>query len=302
MTLTDNLRGAALMTVAMVAFTVNDTFMKAATVDLPVIQAIVLRGCLTMVALAVIGWRMGALKFLMGREDWIWIALRTAGEVGGTFAFLIALKHMPLANLSAILQALPLAVTLAAAVFLREPVGWRRMTAILIGFAGVLLIVRPGTDGFDRWSMLGLVTVGCVVLRDLATRRISGDVPSVTVAFLAAFSVALGAACLLPFTEMGTVTLRHGLQIGGAAAFLIVGYLTVVMTMRVGDVALVAPFRYASLVAAIILGWVVFAQLPDIYTMAGSTIVVLTGIYTFHRERKLAGTSVGTGRIAASAD
>lgn len=302
MILTDNLRGVLLMCVAMTAFTVNDAFMKAATADFPVIQAIALRGGLTTAALAVIGWRMGALTFLMQRADWFWIALRTVGEVGGTFAFLIALKHMPLANLSAILQALPLAVTLAAAMLLRERVGWRRMTAILVGFAGVMLIVRPGTDGFDRWSVLGLVTVGFVVLRDLATRRIAGHVPSVTVAFLAALSVALSAACVLPFTEVDAVTLHHGLLIGGAAAFLIVGYLTVVMTMRVGDVALVAPFRYTSLVAAIILGWSVFGQFPDAYTLAGSVIVVLTGIYTFHREQKRARGGGGAGQVAASAD
>lgn len=291
MAVSDNLRGAALMTVAMVAFTVNDTFMKAATVDLPVFQAIALRGVLTMAALAVIGWRTGGLRLRLSGADRFWIALRTVGEVGGTFAFLIALKHMALANLSAILQFLPLAVTLSAALLLGEYIGWRRLTAILAGFAGVMMIVRPGTEGFDRWSVLGLVAVACVVLRDLATRRISAEVPSATVAFLAALSVAAGAAAMLPFTEIGAVTLRHGLQIGGAATFLIVGYLTVVMTMRTGDVSLIAPFRYASLVAAIILGWAVFGQFPDGWTLTGSAIVVATGIYTFYRERRLARTA-----------
>ena len=286
--LSDNLRGATLMCVAMIGFTVNDACMKAATVDLPVFQAIVLRGLLTMLALGAIGLGTGALKLSLTGADRMWIGMRTFGEVAGTFTFLLALKHMPIANLSAILQCLPLAVTLAAAVILREKVGWRRMTAIGIGFLGVMLIVRPGTAGFDRWSILGLVSVVCVVIRDLATRRLSARMPSVTVAFLAAASVTLGAALILPFTEIAAVNPRQALQIAGAASFLIVGYLTVVMSMRVGDISVVAPFRYTSLVAAILLGWGAFGQFPDTWTLAGSAIVVATGIYTFYRERRLA--------------
>lgn len=298
MALSDNLRGSVLMTVAMVAFTVNDTCMKAATTTLPVFQAIVLRGVLTMAALAIIAWSTGALRFPSRRADQMWIVARTFGEVAGTFTFLMALKHMPLANLSAILQFLPLAVTLAAAVILRERVGWRRMTAIGVGFVGVMMIVRPGSDGFDRWSVLGLLSVGCVVIRDLATRRISGNVPSVMVAFLAALSVAVGAALVLPFTEIAAVTPRQGLQIVGAAGFLIIGYLAVVMSMRVGDIAVVAPFRYTSLVAAILLGWAAFGQFPDDVTLMGAAIVVATGIYTFYRERRLAREAV----LAMAAD
>jgi drug/metabolite transporter (DMT)-like permease len=285
MPLSDNLRGVILMCVAMVAFTVNDAFMKAATVDLPVFQAIVMRGALTTVALGVIAASSGALAMRFSASDWGWIAGRTFGEVAGTFTFLIALKHMPIANLSAILQFLPLAVTLAAALVLKEPVGWRRISAIAIGFAGVMLIVRPGTDGFDRWSVLGLLSVACVVIRDISTRRLSASVPSVSVAFLAALSVTVGAAAVLPFTERVPVDAAGVMRVGGAALFLIVGYLTVVMTMRSGDLSFIAPFRYVSLVAAIVLGWLAFGEFPDGLTLAGSAIVVATGVYSFHRER-----------------
>lgn len=294
MVLSDNLRGAALMTVAMVAFTFNDALMKAATMHVPVFQAIVMRGVMTMAALALIGWRTGQLRVPQARADRFWLGARTFGEVAGTFSFLLALQHMPLANLSAILQFLPLAVTLAAAVILRERVGWRRMTAIAIGFVGVMLIVRPGTDGFDRWSVLGIASMLCVVLRDLATRRISAAVSSISVAFGAAFSVAASAALVMPFAGVSAVTLPHVLQIAGAAMFLVVGYLTVVMTMRVGDIAVVAPFRYTSLVAAILLGWAIFHQFPDHWTLIGSAIVVATGVYTFYRERRLALQTVTT--------
>lgn len=288
MAVSDNLRGAALMCAAMVAFTVNDTFMKAVTVDLPVLQAIAMRGLVTSVFLVAIVWRAGAFAARVGRADRFWLAMRTVGEVLGTFTFLFALKHMPIANLSAILQSLPLAVTLAAALFLGAPVGWRRLTAILIGFAGVMLIIRPGTDAFDRWSLLGIASVACVVLRDIATRKLSAAVPSPLVALAAALSVGLSAGLLLPFTGVVAVSGIQVLQVAGAAAFLIVGYLTVVMTMRVGDISVIAPFRYVSLVAAILLGWAVFGQFPDRWTLVGSAIVVATGIYTFLRERRLA--------------
>lgn len=287
MALSDNLRGAALMAVAMVAFTTNDTFMKAATAEVPVFEAIVLRGVLTSAALLIMSLWMGGLQLRLAKSDRIWIWLRTFGEVGGTFTFLQALKHMPLANLSAILQFLPLAVTLTAALLFGEKVGWRRMTAIAVGFVGVMLIVRPGTEGFDRWSILGLMSVACVVMRDLATRRISSGMSSVTVAFLAGLSVTVGAALVLPFTAVEPVSVLRAAQLFGAAGFLIVGYLTVVMAMRVGDVAVIAPFRYTSLVAAITLGWLVFHQWPDGWTLLGSAIVVATGIYTFSRERRL---------------
>lgn len=294
----DNLRGASLMTVAMIAFTINDTCMKAVTETLPVFEAIVLRGCLTLTALAILGILTGQLRVPEARSDRLWIALRTLGEVASTFTFQMALKQMQIANLSAIMQCLPLAVTLAAAFVFGEKVGWRRTAAILIGFAGVMLIVRPGTEGFDRWSVLGLVSVCFVVLRDLSTRRISSAVPSATIAFLASSSVTVAAVVMLPFTEVVMPSSGEMLTVAGAAFLLIFGYMTVVMSMRVGDISIVAPLRYTSLVAAILLGWAVFHQFPDRLTLIGGAIVVATGIYTFYRERRLARLAADLGEAA----
>ena len=288
MALSDNLRGSLLMVVAMIAFTVNDACMKAVTADLPSFEAIALRGSLTTVALCVIALRNGAFRLTVPGPDRRWISWRVTMEVASTLTFILALKHMPLANLSAILQFLPLGVTLAAALVLGDKIGWRRMLAITIGFLGVMLIIRPGGEGFDRWSVLGIISMLCVIVRDLSTRRISRGVPSTLVAVLAALSVTLSAVVFLPFTEFAIPTIKQALLILMAATFLIVGYLTVISSMRVGDIAVVAPFRYTSLVAAIILGWAAFGQFPDKYTLIGSAIVVATGIYTFQRERRLA--------------
>lgn len=293
MTLTDNMRGAGLMTVAMVVFTFNDAFMKSVTTDMGVFQAMFLRGVLSSAALAAIGVWQGSLHLRLAPQDRFWIALRTLGEVAATFLFLLALKHMHIANLSAILQALPLAVTLTAALTMGQHIGWRRLLAITVGFAGVLIIIRPGSEAFDRWSLLGVGSMLCVILRDLATRQIADRIPSVTVAFLAALSVAVGAALMLPFTGVSAVSGLQAAKIAGASAFLIMGYLTVVMSMRVGEVSYVAPFRYMSLLAAILLGWLVFGNFPDQWTLIGSAIVVVTGVYTFHRERILARVRAG---------
>ena len=285
MTLSDNARGSLWMGIAMGAFTLNDACMKAVTETMPLYQAMFLRGVLTTILIAAIGIRAGTLRFDWAPSDRFWMALRTVGEVGGTVSFLTALRHMPLANLSAILQSLPLAVTLAAALLMREAVGWRRLVAILVGFCGVLLIVRPGTEGFDRWSLLGLVSVAFVVLRDLSTRRMSSDLTSVTVAFSAAASVAVTALAVLPFSGWAPARGAEMGLIAGASAFLVAGYILIVMAMRVGDIALVAPFRYTSLIFAVVLGWAIFGQFPDAFTLLGGAIVIATGIYTFHRER-----------------
>lgn len=291
--LSDDMKGSVLMIAAMAAFTLNDACMKAVSETLPLFQSIVLRGTLTAVGLGLIAWRMGGLRLRFDRADSLAIALRCVGEVAGTFTFLTALRHMQLANLSAILQSLPLAVTLAAALVFGDRIGWRRLTAILVGFAGVLLIVRPGTEGFDRWAVLGLLSVAFVVLRDLSTRRLSRGVPSVSVAFYAAISVTLSAALAVPFEGWNPVAPAELALVAAAAACLVCGYLTVVMTMRVGDISVIAPFRYTALVFAIFLGWVAFGQLPDGLTLTGSAIVVATGLYTFHRERSRAAQARG---------
>src|SRR6056297_1584889 len=140
----DNLRGGMLMTVSMAAFTANDTFIKAVSAELPLFQTLFLRGIATTLMMAALARALGMWRLDIPKRDRTRLLLRTATEIGAAYFFLTALFNMPLANATAILQALPLTITLAAALFLREPVGWRRLAAIVLGFAGVMLIVRPG--------------------------------------------------------------------------------------------------------------------------------------------------------------
>lgn len=285
--LSDNTRGALLMMLGMVAFTLNDTFMKAVSDELPLFQALFIRGAVTVVALTFLARSMGQLSFRISRRDWMLIGLRTIGEIGAAFYFITALFNMPIANVTAILQALPLTVTLASAVFLREPVGWRRTVAILIGFCGVMLIVRPGTDGFNEYSVDALISVAFVTLRDLSTRRISRSVASMTVAVCAAVGVMLFAAAGLLTIEWQPVTPKAGLQLAGCATFILLGYTMSVMVMRIGDIGFVAPFRYTGLLWALVLGLVIFGDWPSSLTLLGSAIVVATGVFTLYRERRV---------------
>jgi drug/metabolite transporter (DMT)-like permease len=285
--ISDNTRGILFMAVAMATFTVNDSFMKAVTQILPLSQAIVIRGAMTLVALIVLARWMGIRTLAIPAADRRLLGWRTLAELGATLTFLLALRQMPLANLSAILQSLPLAVTLGAAIALKEPVGWRRMSAIAIGFSGVMLIVRPGTEGFNHWSVLALISVAFVVVRDLATRQFSHGLPSVTIAIYTSIAVTSMGLGGLFIENWVAVEPRVLAMLAGASSMLIMGYLFIVMAMRVGDVAIVAPFRYSALIWAILIGWFGFDEFPQMLTFVGAGVVVATGLYTYLREHQL---------------
>lgn len=287
MPVSENLRGILFMCVSMAAFTINDTFMKDVTLTLPLYQAIALRGVIAVIGLGLLAWATRAFRYRLPRKDGWLILLRSLADVAATLLFLTALLHMPLANLSAILQALPLAVTLAAALVYGDRIGWRRLTAILVGFVGVMIIIRPGTEGFDRYALLGLASVAFVVVRDLSVRPMQGQVPSALVALGAAVAVAVMGWIGTAAEGWQPMTGAEGGKILGAGLFLIVGYLTSVTAMRHGDIGLVAPFRYTSLLWAIVLGYAIFGNLPDGWTLLGGAIVVGAGIFTLMRERAL---------------
>ena len=283
----DNFTAAIFMMVSMAAFTINDTFMKMLSGDLPLNQLLFLRGVITSVAAGAIAWRMGAFRFALGGRDARLIALRTLAELGAAYCFLTALSNMSLANVTAILQALPLTLTLAAALFMREPVGWRRMAAILVGFVGVMLIVRPGPDGFNPYALYGLGAVCCVTLRDLTTRGLSKEVPSMLVTFVTSVSVMVvfGLASLgTPWTPLAA---REAGLVAAAAGFVIVAYLFSIMVMRVGEISFSAPFRYTAILWALLLGWLAFGEWPDPLTLLGAGIVVGSGLFTLYREARL---------------
>lgn len=275
------------MSVAMAGFTINDTFMKSLSDDMPLMQAIFLRGVLVSAALGIVVVVRRVPVSLSG-QDWGVVAVRTLAETAAAFLFLAAIFHAPLANMTAILQALPLTVTLAGALFVGEPVGWRRLTAILVGFFGVLLIVRPGMAGFDAYSMLALGAVIAVTLRDLATRRLSLEASSLFVAFVGGVGVTVCAGLVALGGDWSPIDSDAAFGLAGTASFLIGAYVLSVMVMRVGEIGFVAPFRYTGLIWALVLGYVVFGDWPDDLTLVGAAIVMATGGFTLWRERRTA--------------
>jgi S-adenosylmethionine uptake transporter len=285
MSASPNLKGALLMTASMGAFTMNDVFVKLLAEDVPLFQIVFLRGCLTTLMLAGLAAALGQLRFTVPREDRAKLGWRTVFEIGAMVAFLTALVNMPIANATAILSALPLAVTVAAALFLGEPLGWRRMSAVLVGFAGVMLIVQPGTEGFNAYSLFALLAVLIITGRDLVTRRFSPGIPSLGVAVITAAAVGVFGGIASLFEPWAPIGPREVGLIALAALFIIGGYLFSVMVMRVGEVGFTAPFRYTSLVFALVLGLAFFGEWPNELALFGAGIVVATGIYTILRER-----------------
>ncbi|WP_299723102.1 DMT family transporter [uncultured Tateyamaria sp.] len=282
-----NTLGALFMMASMASFTLNDTLIKLTDGAVPLMQLLFLRGVLSSVLIYGVARGLGTLQFDLARRDWGLVALRSAAEIGAAYFFLTALFNMPLANVTAVLQVLPLTVALGAAFFFREPLGWRRMAAILLGFMGMLLIVRPGPEGFSLWSAYALMAVVCVTIRDLATRRLSPGVPSMTVTFVAAVTVMGFAGVASAATPWVTIDLWLAALIAGSAVFIIGGYWFSVQVMRVGEISFVAPFRYTGLVWALLLGWLIFGDWPTNLTLVGAGIVVATGLFTLYRERAL---------------
>lgn len=204
-------------------------------------------------------------------------------------AFASALAVVDISTVAAVFQALPLVITMGAALFLGEQVGWRRWSAICVGFAGVLLIVRPGLDGFDPSVLLVLFAVLAIAARDLLTRLVDTTVSSAVVSFQAFASLIAAGGLLLAFTpgEATAIDGRQALMMLGGIAFGVAGYYAIVVATRIGDASAITPFRYSRLLFSILVGVLVFGERPDALTLAGATLIIGSGLYTFVRERRL---------------
>ncbi|WP_371737136.1 DMT family transporter [Bradyrhizobium sediminis] len=273
------------MAVAMAGFTMNDAITKAVSSEMNFGQMMLVRGLVAVALIAALAVHQGAvrpLRTLMMKP----VALRVVGEVGGTVSFMAAIVHLPLANTAAIFQALPLAVTLGAAVMFGEPVGWRRWLAIAAGFVGVLVVVRPGIEGFNQFSLLALTSVAFCAFRDLATKQIPAQIPSLFITLVTTVTITMtGAAIIVPLGGWMPPSPRALALLALAAVLLLIGYQCIIMALRSGDISAVAPFRYSALLWAMLLGYLVFGDVPDAMMVTGASIIVLSGLYAFYRER-----------------
>ncbi|PHQ69054.1 MAG: hypothetical protein COB97_08580 [Paracoccus sp.] len=283
----DNLRGAVLMCLSMLGYGCNDAVMKYVTQTMPLYQAIALRGVVMVVVLWFLARREGGLQLRLARGDRWPMFWRVLGEVGSTVLFLNALRAMAIGDLAAVMQSLPLAIMLAAAVFFGEPLGWRRTSAVVVGMIGVMLILRPGSGTFGIWALVALAAMLLMVLRDMVTRLFGRHVGSASIAFYAAISVAVTGFVGAIWDGWVAPDVRQLALLVLSGAFLTLGYLTAVAAMRVGEISYVAPFRYTSLLVAIIAGLLIFGEWPDSWTWIGATLIVGAGGYTIWREAQL---------------
>jgi drug/metabolite transporter (DMT)-like permease len=282
----DTLRAGTYMVAAMAAFVCNDSFVKLLNGELPVGQIVAIRGLFaTLFIFGVCLWQ-GVLNssraMFSGNVFW-----RANLDMVSTLLFITALMHMPIANLTSVMQVVPLVVIAFAAIYLKEQVGWRRTLAVLVGFLGVAFIVKPSLTGFTVYEMFALIIVVALAIRDIITRRIPAHVPSLIIALANAGFVTIGGLLLMLFEGYQTPALWHLAYLIASALFLATGYFFMVKTLRTGDIAATAPFRYSNVVFAIISGIVVFGEIPDIYAVIGMILIVASGIYAIHREAKL---------------
>ncbi|WP_108261788.1 DMT family transporter [Mangrovicoccus ximenensis] len=281
----ENLRGIGFMILAMASFALEDALVKTLAAAMPIGYVMIFVG---LCGLAVFGaiCRARRIRVLSPVFFSRALVLRNLAEVAGTGFMVAAIVNMPLSTASAIMQAAPLIVGFGAVLFFGAVFGWRRWLALATGFAGVLVIIRPGLDGFQPVSLLALAATVCMSSRDLATRAIPREVPSLLIAFYGFGAMAVAGAILVPFLGAATdLAPRSLVFLGLAACCGICGYFAITQAMRIGEVAVVTPFRYTRLLFAIALGFLVFGERPDLPMLAGAGLILASGLYTLHRER-----------------
>jgi drug/metabolite transporter (DMT)-like permease len=277
-------RGVASMVLGMAAFVTNDSLIKLASTSTPTGQLITLRNIMTTALLLLLLWATGQAA-QMRRCVNPAVLTRSGIDVVATILYLVALFHMPIGNIMAINMGSPLLMTAVAAVFLGVPVGWRRWTAVAVGFGGILLIVQPRAEGFNAYALVALASTVFIVARDLTTRRVDQSIPSLVIALANSVFVLTGALALAAVEGWVTIGWREVLLLGGAGIFLVMGYLLIVDAFRHGDIATVGPFRYTGLIWALTAGYMIWGDIPNPLAWAGIVIVVASGLYVLHRER-----------------
>jgi drug/metabolite transporter (DMT)-like permease len=284
----DNLRASLLMVAAMAGFAVEDAIIKHLSALMPVGQVVLVIGVGGGAIFCLLA-RARGLRILTGEALRGPVLLRNLGEMVSAALVVLAIALIPLAVVTAILQAMPLVVTMAAALFLGEPVGWRRWAAILVGFAGVLMIIRPGSADFDPAALLAVGAVLALTARDLATRRVPATIHSLQLTAWGFLMVVPAGLLLLVVTLELPVAPTPG-QWGWLLAALVAGtiaYTALVGATRIGDIAATTSFRYSRLIFAMAIGVTFFGERPDAMTLAGSALVVGAGLFTLWREMRL---------------
>ena len=283
----ENLKGILFMILAMAGFAFEDLFIKLLSTYFPISEVIIILGFTGTFIFFIIALLQNAPiihKDLLNKH----VMIRTICELLGAVFFVTAIALTPLSSATAILQIAPLLVTIGAVIFFKEKVGWRRWTAVFIGFIGVLLIVRPGFEGFMPASIFAILGSVFLAARDLATRAMQVKLPSVTIALYAFIAFGISGILIIPFNSpMVLPTSNQIIYFIGASAFGVIAYYSLVISSRIGEMSVISPFRYSRIVFAMLLAIIILDENPDGLTLIGASIVVASGLYTFVRETVL---------------
>jgi drug/metabolite transporter (DMT)-like permease len=269
-------------------FAVEDLFLKILSEAVPVSQILIYVGISATVLLSVIS----IIKRIPVLRNDIYsnklFIIRSFADMMGAVLIVTSISLMPLSTVSSILQALPLFITFGAVLIFKESVGWRRWSAVSFGFIGVILILKPGLSSFHPSSLIVLLAVACLALRDIVTRKISKDIHSITVSLYAFILTTVGGIFSLPFFgNFVTLTITQWFVVLTITLFGCFSYFMLVLATRKGDISVISPFRYSRLIFAIVLAILVLNERPDTLTLVGAAIIVASGYYTIWRERSL---------------
>lgn len=276
--------GILWMVAAMTAFIGNDAVVKSVAQRVPTAQMIVVRGVMAIALITLVAYRMGALRRIADVARG-WVVVRAGCEGVGTFLYLAALFKLPLANATAINLSSPMMIALLAVAFLRERVDRLRWLAIGVGFTGVLLVIQPRADGFNLYAWLCLLATLVYSVRDLLTRRIPAGTPSILVTLATAATVVAMALAVLLVEGWQPMQWRDVALLALASVFLSTGYYGVIAAMRHGEVSVVAPFRYAGLLWALLIGYVVWGDIPNALAWTGIALLIGSGLALLHQQR-----------------
>jgi drug/metabolite transporter (DMT)-like permease len=280
----DNRRGILAMSLAMALFIANDALVKQVSATLPGPQLIFIRGLMATTLVLIMAQAMGHLKnwrLMLNKRLWV----RGSLDAAASLAYLTAVFHLPLANATAINLSSPLFITAFAIVFLKELVALQRGLLILLGFTGVLLVVQPSSEGFNVYAWLAVLATLLHAMRDTLTRGIGLHVPALLITLSTAVSVGLaagGIALTQTWTPVDSLSLA---LLFGASLFLSMAYFLLIVAMRSGEMSLVAPFRYSGLLFALLIGYVVWGDVPNLLGWAGIFLLAISGLLILRSER-----------------
>jgi drug/metabolite transporter (DMT)-like permease len=273
----------------MVCFVINDTLVKFVSHSLPASQLIFLRGLMAVLGLLLLAKVLDKQAFNREWQQHLtqrWVLARSLLDGLASLVYLSALFHMPLGNATAINMSTPLLIALFSGLLMGVHISLRNWMIIGLGFVGVILVVQPQAEGFNAWAWVALAGTCLHALRDLSVRFIPPTVPSMVITVGTALSATVLAGIWSLAHEWVDLSAFTWLMVASASVFLSSGYFFLIKATRVADMSVIAPFRYMGLLTAVIVGFVIWGDVPNLLAWCGMWILVSAGLLMLKLNRQ----------------